>query len=279
MPLRSTVTDWLTAICPSNGNGAYIWHSCRWSPSLFAVNKTLWWLVCLLCIFCFDFWVWSCSFNLRRSGLLFLCWIGGLYFSSTAIKKKKSKERIWRASSLPFLLYSLFFTIMVATTSSKKVSGGSALKRLKTSLQSAGVVGQQSKASRSKKDRKKGKPSEVGKVDHSAKLAVIRGEFNPYEMKTTRTKFDVVGRKIKGVSGKPTLSKQVGEDNVSISTTNQRLYLFLTSIIYYSGRKLSWWKCKTRIVWVGSLISVLVKTIPTWHLKKRCWKDSLVNDK
>lgn len=96
-----------------------------------------------------------------------------------------------------------------------KGSGGSALKRLKQSLRSAGVVGQQSKASRSKKDRKKGKPIEAGKNDMGDKLKLIRSEFNPYEIKTTTTKFDVVNRKVKGSGGKPTLSKQIGEENAS----------------------------------------------------------------
>ncbi|KAI7870935.1 nucleolar protein 14 [Spinellus fusiger] len=94
-----------------------------------------------------------------------------------------------------------------------KGSGGSALKRLRNSLRSAGIVGQQSKASRSKKDRKKGIPSEVGKNNADDKLKLIRGEFNPFEIKVNRTKFQVVGRTVKGTSGKPTLSKQIGEDN------------------------------------------------------------------
>ncbi|KAI9300727.1 Nop14-like family-domain-containing protein [Cunninghamella echinulata] len=102
---------------------------------------------------------------------------------------------------------------MVSTTPNKKTSGGSALKRLKSSLKEAGIVGQQSKASRSKKDRKKGKPTEVGKNDHTAKLNLIRNQFNPYEMKVSHSKFDIIGRKVKGASGKPTLSKQIGEDN------------------------------------------------------------------
>ncbi|OBZ82885.1 putative nucleolar complex protein 14 [Choanephora cucurbitarum] len=94
-----------------------------------------------------------------------------------------------------------------------KSSGGSALKRLKKSLHTAGVVGQTSKASRSKKDRKRGAPTEVGKNDADKKLALIRGEFNPFEQKTQKAKFDILGRKLKGSSGKPTLSKQVGEEN------------------------------------------------------------------
>ncbi|OAD69877.1 hypothetical protein PHYBLDRAFT_115842 [Phycomyces blakesleeanus NRRL 1555(-)] len=106
---------------------------------------------------------------------------------------------------------------MVASSTTKqqqpKGSGGSALKRLKNSLKAAGVVGQQSKASRSKKDRKRGIPSEVGKNEVNQKLGLIRGEFNPFEIKVNRTKFDIVGRTVKGTVGKPTLSKQIGEDN------------------------------------------------------------------
>ncbi|CAO3651469.1 unnamed protein product [Mucor hiemalis] len=104
---------------------------------------------------------------------------------------------------------------MVAATKnqSPKGSGGSALKRLKKTLQVAGVVGQTSKASRSKKDRKRGAPSEVGKNDADKKLSLIRGEFNPFENKVQKTKFEILGRKMKGTSGKPTLSKQIGEEN------------------------------------------------------------------
>ncbi|KAI9480561.1 MAG: nucleolar protein 14 [Benjaminiella poitrasii] len=103
--------------------------------------------------------------------------------------------------------------MVAAKQQAPKGSGGSALKRLKKSLQVAGVVGAQSKASRSKKDRKKGIPKEVGKNDADKKLALIRGEFNPFEQKTQKTKFEILGRKMKGVTGKPTLSKQIGEEN------------------------------------------------------------------
>ncbi|KAI8141258.1 nucleolar protein 14 [Fennellomyces sp. T-0311] len=95
----------------------------------------------------------------------------------------------------------------------KQGSGGSALKRLKKSLSAAGVVGQQSKASRSKKNRKRGLPSEAGKNSTAEKLSVIRDEYNPFEIKSNRTKFDVIGRKVKGTGGKPALNKQIGEEN------------------------------------------------------------------
>lgn len=104
--------------------------------------------------------------------------------------------------------------MVAAKPQQPKSSGGSALKRLKKTLQAAGVVGQASKASRSKKDRKRGAPTEVGKNNADKKLSLIRGEFNPFEHKIQKTKFEILGRKMKGTSGKPNLSKQIGEENV-----------------------------------------------------------------
>lgn len=139
---------------------------------------------------------------------------------------------------------------MVAANQQPKSSGGSALKRLKKSLQVAGVVGQTSKASRSKKDRKRGAPTEAGKNDADKKLSLIRGEFNPFEQKHQKTKFEILGRKMKGTSGKPTLSKQIGEENVCIlhvEATSRHLTLFFPSIAQEDlvGRNeeqaSSWW--------------------------------------
>ncbi|KAF9900264.1 nucleolar complex protein 14 [Linnemannia zychae] len=90
----------------------------------------------------------------------------------------------------------------------------SALYRLKSSLKEAGAIGPNSRASLSKKDRKKGRPTAASaKNDLNKKLAHIKEAMNPFEMKVTRQKYDILGRKTKGVDGKPTLSKQVGEEN------------------------------------------------------------------
>ncbi len=92
----------------------------------------------------------------------------------------------------------------------------SALYRLKSSLKEAGAIGPNSRASLSKKDRKKGRPTAASaKNDLSKKLAHIQESMNPFEMKVTRQKYDILGRKTKGIEGKPTLSKQVGEENVT----------------------------------------------------------------
>ncbi|KAF9954201.1 nucleolar complex protein 14 [Mortierella alpina] len=90
----------------------------------------------------------------------------------------------------------------------------SALYRLKSSLKEAGAIGPNSRASLSKKDRKKGRPTAASaKNDLNRKLEHIKESMNPFEMKVTRQKYDILGRKTKGIEGKPTLSKQVGEEN------------------------------------------------------------------
>lgn len=90
----------------------------------------------------------------------------------------------------------------------------SQLKRLKASLHAAGVIGNQ----KSKNNKKKnGKVGSDARVDKHAKLQSIREEFNPFEIKTTRVKYDVAGRvKIKGSQGRPGVSKQIGEEAVSV---------------------------------------------------------------
>ncbi|KAG0235791.1 nucleolar complex protein 14 [Actinomortierella wolfii] len=90
----------------------------------------------------------------------------------------------------------------------------SALYRLKSSLREAGAIGPNSRASLSKKERKKGRPTAASaKNDLNKKLESIREAMNPFEIKVTKQKYDVLGRKTKGVQGKPTLSKQIGEEN------------------------------------------------------------------
>ncbi|KAI8865775.1 Nop14-like protein [Ramicandelaber brevisporus] len=89
--------------------------------------------------------------------------------------------------------------------------GGSQLKRLKKALGAAGLIGPNSKASISKKDRKKG----LGKRDHKLKTALneIQTAANPFELKVNQSsKVSALGRTIRGTSGRPGISKQVGID-------------------------------------------------------------------
>src|SRR4051812_32956106 len=88
--------------------------------------------------------------------------------------------------------------------------GGSALKRLRSSLRAAGAIGPGVK----KKKNFNRMPNEAGRNEMREKLKVVREEMNPFEIKTTKVKFDVLGRKVKGVKGRPGVTKQVGDDNV-----------------------------------------------------------------
>lgn len=129
--------------------------------------------------------------------------------------------------------------MVAAGANPNREKGGSALKRLKNSLKTAGIIGQTSRASTSKKNKKKGNPSEVGKHDRAEKLNLIKGEMNPFEMKVTNTKFEVLGRKVKGAVGKPALTKQVGEDNVSSLLWHTPVSHFVNQIVgQYRERRL-----------------------------------------
>ncbi|KAG2186157.1 hypothetical protein INT43_002595 [Umbelopsis isabellina] len=111
--------------------------------------------------------------------------------------------------------------MVAAGANPSREKGGSALKRLKNSLKTAGLIGPGSRASTSKKNKKRGNPTEVGKHDRADKLSLIKGEMNPFEMKVTNTKFEILGRKVKGAVGKPALTKQVGEDNRKKTLLNE----------------------------------------------------------
>ncbi|KAL1917482.1 uncharacterized protein VTP21DRAFT_3875 [Calcarisporiella thermophila] len=95
----------------------------------------------------------------------------------------------------------------------KADSNASALKRLKANLRDVGAIGPGSRTSTSKKIKKRGRPAEGGKIDLREKLKAIEDAMNPFELKTTKVKHDILGRRIKGSVGKPGASKQAGEIN------------------------------------------------------------------
>lgn len=87
----------------------------------------------------------------------------------------------------------------------------SQLKRLKASLRSAGITGQQ----KPKRSAKRSTTKNNSRLDRNVALQGIREEFNPFELKTNRVKHSVIGRgTVKGAQGRPGLSKQIGEENV-----------------------------------------------------------------
>ncbi|CDZ98611.1 Nucleolar protein involved in 40S ribosome biogenesis [Phaffia rhodozyma] len=85
---------------------------------------------------------------------------------------------------------------------------GSQLTQLKSALTSAGL-------DRKKQQQIKAKSNNAGTKrkrgpDDEKKLEKIRKEMNPFEERTMRLKHDIGGRKLKGSSGRPGLSKQTG---------------------------------------------------------------------
>ena len=88
---------------------------------------------------------------------------------------------------------------------------GSQLSQLKSALSEAGLQRQ----SASKKKKRSGATSrDLDKIKKAKKIQEIHEKLNPFELKITKLKHDVGGRKLKGVVGKPQQSKQAGLEQV-----------------------------------------------------------------
>lgn len=88
--------------------------------------------------------------------------------------------------------------------------GGSQLKALKTQLKTHGFIGQ----TPTKKSQKK-KSKDENYKDRQQKEVILKGirdAFNPFDIKRSKPKVDVQGRKVIGAVGRPGISKQVGEE-------------------------------------------------------------------
>ncbi|CCL98246.1 uncharacterized protein FIBRA_00240 [Fibroporia radiculosa] len=83
---------------------------------------------------------------------------------------------------------------------------GSQLSQLKAALNQAGL----SRPPQNSKKRKRTAPDEKDKEKQAAKLKEIHQKLNPFDVKVTKLKHDVGGRKIAGVTGRPAQSKQAG---------------------------------------------------------------------
>ena len=88
---------------------------------------------------------------------------------------------------------------------------GSQLTQLKSALSKAGVTGNREQG----KKRKRPNAVEKDKDKKAAKLQEIHQKLNPFDVKVTKLKHDIGGRKLKGVTGKPAQSKQAGIEQVS----------------------------------------------------------------
>lgn len=88
---------------------------------------------------------------------------------------------------------------------------GSQLSQLKSALSQAGI-------NRPNGKKKKSTPlTEHAKVKSAAKLRAIQEKLNPFDVKVSRLKHDVGGRKVKGAVGRPAQSKGAGMQQVESS--------------------------------------------------------------
>lgn len=88
---------------------------------------------------------------------------------------------------------------------------GSQLSQLKSALSSAGITGQPQPNG---KKRKRSGSTVQDKEKKAAKLNEIHQKLNPFDVKVTKLKHDVGGRKLKGVTGRPAQSRQAGIEQV-----------------------------------------------------------------
>lgn len=89
---------------------------------------------------------------------------------------------------------------------------GSQLNQLKAALNKAGL----SKQPQNGKKRKRSVLDDKEKERRAARLREIQQKMNPFDVKVTKLKHDVGGRKIAGLKGRPAQSKQVGIEQVRI---------------------------------------------------------------
>lgn len=90
---------------------------------------------------------------------------------------------------------------------------GSQLSQLKSALNQAGITG---KPQAGKKRKRSAVPQEKEKEKRIARLDEIQRKLNPFDVKVTKLKHDVGGRKVKGVIGKPAQSKLAGVEQVRV---------------------------------------------------------------
>ena len=90
---------------------------------------------------------------------------------------------------------------------------GSQLTQLKSALTQAGLNRQPPSG---KKRKRAGASKETDKDKKAQKLQEIHRKLNPFDVKVTKLKHDVGGRKIKGATGRPQESKQAGIEQVCI---------------------------------------------------------------
>ncbi|KAI9103840.1 nucleolar protein 14 [Phlyctochytrium arcticum] len=99
--------------------------------------------------------------------------------------------------------------------STPKASGGSALKKLKSTLKEAGFLGPKQKAAKNRHARSAPASRAAGAanaVQRQSLKSLALSRSNPFELQFTRSKHDVLNRKVKGQQGRPGLVRKRGEE-------------------------------------------------------------------
>ncbi|CAB4442152.1 unnamed protein product [Rhizophagus irregularis] len=86
-----------------------------------------------------------------------------------------------------------------------KSGRSSALKRLNATLKDVGLVGPKSRSASKKRTHPRDGNANISKLN-----SLAPNQINPFELKVNKVKHDVLGKKIKGVQGKPGLKRQIG---------------------------------------------------------------------
>lgn len=92
---------------------------------------------------------------------------------------------------------------------------GSQLSQLKSALTQAGLAQQPQNGK--KRKRSGAVLDDKEKERRATKLKEIQQKMNPFDVKVTKLKHDVGGRKIAGTVGRPAQSKQAGLEQVCTS--------------------------------------------------------------
>ncbi|KAJ3163353.1 nucleolar complex protein 14 [Irineochytrium annulatum] len=95
-----------------------------------------------------------------------------------------------------------------------KNTGGSALKKMRTTLKTAGVIGKpQAKKAKTSAAKASISASKRESRKTMQEIATDAQSRNPFEFQFSRQKHPVLGRKVKGVAGKPMKQRKKAEEN------------------------------------------------------------------
>ncbi|KAJ1336749.1 hypothetical protein BSLG_007068 [Batrachochytrium salamandrivorans] len=119
-------------------------------------------------------------------------------------------------------------------------SGGSAIKRMKVALKSAGLIGPESKARKVSKSRSQKDQVAAASARKDAKvvlrtMATTIKEGNPFEMKFAKQKHDIIGRKNRNRES-ALIDRRIGEHDPNMSIEDKMLERFMREKTQRSGK-------------------------------------------